>query len=144
MKLWKKILIAFSILAVIGVGLVAYGIYKIEGTYTEKIVPDMKRYVQMTKEQQDEYVITHMEELLTTTSQPEELKYFQEAMKNDPEFRQAGVDWGRSICAVFIDMSEEISAGLSAEDKARYKAEAEENDTRGDKFTKLLEQNKIQ
>ena len=144
MKLWKKILIAFSILAVIGIGIFAYGIYKIEGTYTEKIVPDMKRYVQMTKEQQDEYVITHMEELLTTTSQPEELKYFQEAMKNDPEFRQAGVDWGRSICAVFIDMSEEISAGLSAEDKARYKAEAEENDTRGDKFTKLLEQNKIQ
>ena len=144
MKLWKKILIAFSILAVIGVGLVAYGIYKIEGTYTEKIVPDMKRYVQMTKEQQDEYVVTHMEDLMMTTLQSEEFKSFQKAMKDNPELRQAGIDWGRSICAVFISMSEEIFAGLSEEDKAKYKAEAEENDTRGDKFTKLLEQNKIQ
>ena len=144
MKLWKKILIAFSILAVIGVGLVAYGIYKIEGTYTEKIVPDMKRYVQMTKEQQDEYVVTHMEDLMMTTLQSEEFKSFQKAMKDNPELRQAGIDWGRSICAVFISMSEDIFAGLSEEDKAKYKAEAEENDTRGDKFTKLLEQNKIQ
>ena len=144
MKLWKKILIAFSILAVIGIGIFAYGIYKIEGTYTEKIVPEMKRYVQMTKEQQDEYVITHMEELLTTTSQPEDLKYFQEAMKNDPEFRQAGVDWGRSICAVLIDMSEEISEGLSAEDKAKYKAEADARDERNDRFTKMLEQSQKQ
>ena len=78
------------------------------------------------------------------TLQSEEFKSFQKAMKDNPELRQAGIDWGRSICAVFISMSEEIFAGLSEEDKAKYKAEAEENDTRGDKFTKLLEQNKIQ
>ena len=143
MKLWKKILIAFSILAVIGVGLVAYGIYKIEGTYTEKIVPDMKRYVQMTKEQQDEYIVTHMEKLMMTLNS-EDFQHLQKAMNNDPELRQAGIDWGRSICAVFISMSEDIFAELSAEEKVKYKIEAEENNTRGDKFTKLLEQNKIQ
>lgn len=143
MKLWKKILIGFFILAVIGIGLAAYGVSKISDTYTEKIEPDMKRYVQMTKEEQNEYVLVHMEELLATASQPEELKYFQEAIKNNPEFRQAGIDWGRSICAIFIVMSEEISGGLSEEEKAMYKAEADARNERDEKFTKMLEQNQV-
>ena len=143
MKLWKKILIGIFVLVAIVIGVAAYGLYKIGDTYTEKIEPEMKRYVQMTKEQQDEYVIIHMEEFMGNFLEPEELQPFQEILKNNPEVRQAAIDWGRSACAILIIDSKDISAGLSPEDNVKYEAEREEYQQRYDKFRKLLKENQV-
>ncbi|MBR4695302.1 MAG: hypothetical protein IKR65_01790 [Selenomonadaceae bacterium] len=144
MKLWKKILIAVVILGVIGIGFAGYGLYKMGTAYKEKIEPDMKQYVQMTKEEQDKYVITHMEDLLVAiqSGNDKDLQSDLDAVRNNPEVRQAGIDWGRSICASLIDMSDDISEGLSEEAKALYKAEAEAGEKRSDKFTKLLKEHR--
>ena len=48
MKLLKKILIGIVVLIMIGVGLIGFGVFEAKKTYTEKIEPDMKRYVTMT------------------------------------------------------------------------------------------------
>ena len=140
MKLWKKILIALLALAVVGIGLVFYGLSKMGDVFTEKIEPEMKTYVLLTKEEQDEYVITHMEELFGNFLEPEELQSFQDDMNNDPEFCQAFIDYGRSICATFIVDSKEIFSGLSAEDKAAYFSEKEEYQQRLDRFRALVNQ----
>ena len=67
MNLWKKILIGVFILAAIVVGLVGFGIFKAHQAYTEKIVPDMKRYVTMTQQEQDQYVMSKLGELYAFT-----------------------------------------------------------------------------
>ncbi len=144
MKLWKKILIGVVILGVIGLGFAGYGIYKMGTAYKEKIEPDMKQYVQMTKEEQDKYVITHMEDFLMAiqSGDDKDLQSDLDAVRNNPEIRQAGIDWGRSICASLIDMSDDISGELSEDAKALYKAEADAGEKRSDKFTKLLKENR--
>ncbi len=137
MKLWKKILIALLALAVVGIGLVFYEIY----VPTKKMESEMKTYVQLTKEEQDEFVITLMEETIFEFKNPEESQAFQDMMNNDPEVRQAGIDWGRSACARVIVNSEDIFSGLSSEDKAAYYAEEEEYEQRYDRFKALVKQN---
>ena len=137
LKLWKKILIALLALAVVGIGLVFYEGY----VFTKKMEPKIKTYVLLTKEEQDEYVITHMEKLFGNFLESEELQSYQDIMNNDPKVRQAGIDWGRSACATFIVDSEEIFSGLSSEDKAAYYTEKEEYQQRFYRFRTLLKQN---
>ncbi|MBR2179067.1 MAG: hypothetical protein IJ862_01555 [Selenomonadaceae bacterium] len=144
MKLWKKILIGIFVLMMIGLGIVVYGLSKVSDMYTEKIEPEMQRYVQMTTEEQDEFVIVHIGDLMGNFLKPDELQSFQELMTDDPEIRQAGIDWGRSACAVFIRDSENISAELSPEDKAKYIDEAEEYQQRFDRFHELLQEAQVQ
>ncbi len=139
MKLWKKILIALLALAVVGIGLIFYGASKME--FKEKIEPEMKTYVLLTKEDQDEYVLTHMDELFGNFLEPEDMQSFRDDMNNDPEFRQASIDYGRSICATFIVDSEDIFSGLSPEDKAAYHSEKEEYRQRFERFKALVNQN---
>ncbi len=135
MKLREKILIALLALvtlALVGTGLVFYGV----DVLTEKIESEMKIYVQMTKEEQDKYVITQMEEIIMIMNfkDPEDLQSFRDTMNNDPEFRQVCIDWGRSACAKFIVDSEDIFPGLSSEDKLAYFSEKEEYWQRSDRL----------
>ena len=60
MKLWKKILIAIIVLSAIGIGLIGFGIFEAHEAYKNKIEPDMKRYVTMTQQEQDEYVLSKL------------------------------------------------------------------------------------
>ncbi len=143
MKLWKKLLIGAAVLAVIVVGLVGYGVFKAGQVYTEKIEPDMKRYVLMKPQEQDEYVLSRLVELYDMVYQKgtknEQNKAAAEAMKNNPAVRQAGLVWGRALCASFVKNSEEIFKTLSAEDKAKYSREAKDLDDKGEHFAKELE-----
>ena len=142
MKLWKKILIGVFVLAVIAVGLVGFGIFKAHKAYTEKIEPDMKRYVTMTQQEQDQYVLSKLEEfygLAYRMNTSEEGKKAVEAMQNDPAIRQAGLVWGRSLCATIIKDSDEISANLSPQEKAKYVQEAKDFDDKSERFQKELE-----
>lgn len=136
-KLWKKIFIALLALAVVGIGLFFYERHVL----TEKMESEMKTYVQLTKEEQDEFVVTLMEETIFEFKDLEELQTFQDIMNNDPEVRQAGIDWGRSACARFIVHSKNIFSGLSLEDKTAYYAEEEEYQQRYDRFKALINQN---
>lgn len=142
MKLWKKILIGVFVLVVLAVGAVGFGIFKAHKAYTEKIEPDMKRYVTMTQQEQDQYVLSKLEDfygLAYQMNNSEEGKKAVEAMRNDPAIRQAGLVWGRSLCATIIKDSSDISANLSAAEKAKYVKEAEDFDDKSKRFQKELE-----
>lgn len=143
MKWWKKLLIAVAILAALGLGLMGYGAWKVADVYEEKIQPDMARYVQMAKEDQDQYVLAHMEDLLKSIQSDdtdEEVKLEAEAIAKDPAARQAALEVGRSMCAVLLSASDEITGKLSAEDKAKYEEEAKALDARGTAFDKAVKE----
>lgn len=141
MKLWKKILIGVAILAALGLGLLGYGTMKVADVYSEKIKPDMQRYVQMTREDQDKYVIDHLQELMKATqNEDSDATVMLEAMQNNPDVRQAGIEMGRSVCASLIGLSDDIMDSLSPEDKKKYEQEAKALDSRTDRFEELLNQ----
>ncbi len=142
MKLWKKVLIGVVILALIGIGIVGYGFFKAGQAYTEKLVPDMIRYTQMTTQEQDQYVITHMEDLVIALSSDKTNEKNQatlDAMKNDPAVRQAGIAWGRSVCASIISNDKDISAKLTPEQREQYKKESADGEEKSKRFQELLD-----
>ena len=142
MKWWKKLLIAVGILAALGIGLMGYGVWKVSDVYEQKIQPDMQRYVQMNKEEQDKYVISHMEDLmksLKSDDTDEKTKLVSEAIEKDPATRQAAIEVGRSLCAVLLSASDDITSKLTAADKAKYEEEGKALDARGKAFDKAVE-----
>ena len=142
MKLLKKILIGIVVLIMIGVGLIGFGVFEAKKTYTEKIEPDMKRYVTMTQQQQDEYVLSKLGDLYTLSHKRDDSpvgKAALDALQNDPAVRQTGLVWGRSLCAFIITQSKDISSTLSPEDKAKYAKEAEDFDSKSERFQKEME-----
>ena len=142
MKLWKKVLIGVAILAALGIGLLGYGVWKVSDVYEQKIQPDMQRYVQMTKEEQDKYVIAHMEDLLKSIQSDdtdEKVKLEYEAIEKDPASRQAAIEVGRSMCAVLLSASDDITSKLTAADKAKYEEEGKALEARGKALDKAVE-----
>lgn len=142
MKLWKKILIGIFVLAVIVFGLVGFGIFKAHQAYTEKILPDMKRYVTMTEQEQDQYVLSKLGDLYRFAYQINDSaaeKETFEAVQNDPAARQAGLVWGRAVCANIIKDDKNISPTLSAAEKAKYEKEAEDLHEKGERWKKEME-----
>lgn len=151
MKLWKKLLLAVGILAALGIGLLSYGVMKFEDVYTEKIKPDMQQYVQMNQEEQDKYIITNLEKLLKgiqseDAKTDDKVKMDLEAVQKDEAVRQAGVAFGRSVCAHLINVSEDITKTLSPEDKAKYKKEADALEQRSQHLDDMVAKytNKVQ
>ena len=142
MKLWKKILIGLFVLAAIVVGLIGFGMFKAHQAYTEKIEPDMKRYVTMTRQEQDQYILTKMGDLYGFVDRMEDSakgKAAYDAIMNDPVARQAGLDWGRALCATIIKDNKDISDTLSAADKVKYLKEAEDFEEKNKRFQKEME-----
>ena len=141
MKLWKKILIGVLVLAAIGVGIAGYGIFKGYKLYTEKIAPDMIRYTQMTQAEQDQYIISRMEDFTTMIAGKDKDgkgKAVLQAMETDPELRQAGIVWGRALCASIIKDDRELSARLTPAQRAQYEREADDLDDKGERFTNMM------
>ena len=143
MKLWKKILIGVLVIAVIGIGAVVYGLFKVQKLYTEKIAPDMVRYTQMTTAEQDKYIISRMEDLTTMIAGEDKDgkgKAVVEAMEKNPELRQAGIGWGRAVCATIIKDDEDLSSRLTPVQKAQYKKEADGLDDKSKHFQEKMRQ----
>lgn len=135
MKLWKKILIGVFVLIVIAVGLVGFGMFKGYQAYKEQIEPDMLRYVKMTQQEQDQYVLTKLVDFYGFVYQRDNSEKGQatlDALTNDPAVRQAGLIWGRAICATIIKDNWDISSTLSAADRAKYAREADDLDDKGE------------
>ena len=141
MKLWKKLLIGVLVVAAIGIGLVGYGIFKVQKLYTEKIAPDMVRYTQMTSAEQDKYIVSRMEELTTMIAGEDKDgkgKAVVQAMETNPELRQAGIVWGRAVCASIIKDNEDLSSRLTPAQKEQYKKEAEDLDGKSQHFQDMM------
>ena len=141
MKLWKKLLIGVLVVAAIGIGLVGYGIFKVQKLYTEKIAPDMVRYTQMTSAEQDKYIVSRMEELTTMIAGEDKDgkgKAVVQAMETNPELRQAGIVWGRAVCASIIKDNDDLSSRLTPAQKAQYKREAEDLDDKSEHFQNMM------
>ncbi|MBQ7516303.1 MAG: hypothetical protein IJS96_08485 [Schwartzia sp.] len=142
MKLWKKLLIAVVVLVLIGVGFVTYGLFQVGKVYTEKIEPDMKRYVQMTPKDQDEYVLSKLADLyglIYAKDQSGQGDAVRKAISSDPAIRLAGIEWGRAVCASIVKDSKDITANLTDAEKANYKREAENLEEKGERFRQALE-----
>lgn len=136
----KKILIAVGILAVLGiVGIVFIG-NKIDSALKAR-EPEFRQYLTMTVEEQNAYVEQNIDIFLQMMMQKADEKGQAafDKIKNDPEVRAAAVEFGRSIVAGFIMASEPIVKDMAEDVKAQIKAEADEIESRGDKYTKLLE-----
>ena len=142
MKLWKKILIGVFVLAVVAVGVTGFGLFKGYQAYKEKIEPDMKRYVTMTQQEQDAYVMSKMGDFcdfLYQRQSSDEKRSRLEAMENDPAVRRAALVWGRGICAAIIKDNWSISSTLSAADRAKYEREADDLDDKGERMQKEMQ-----
>ena len=147
----KKILAilgAIVIVAIIVLGITTCGVMKIANETLKEKEPQLRQYVQMTEAEQNEYVLKNMDELIAAiaaTSTPDDDPDYEKAqkslaeMKNDPEYRAAGLKLGRSIVAMFIISSDPIVADLSPEDKAKYQAEADQLETNLDAYMKVKE-----
>lgn len=137
MKLWKKLLITVAVLVLIGAGFIGFGLFKAGKAYTEKIEPEMKRYVRMTPKDQDEYVVSRLTDLYGLFYAKDETgqgEMVRKAINSDPAIRQAGIEWGRSVCANIVKDSKEISATLTDAEKEKYKREAENLEEKGERF----------
>jgi hypothetical protein len=141
MKLWKKLLIGVLVLVALGIGIVGYGLFKMQKLYTEKIAPDMVRYTQMTSAEQDKYIVSRMEDLTMMIAGDDKDgtgKAVVEAMEKDPALRQAGIVWGRAICASIIKDNDDLSSRLTPAQKEQYKKEAEDLDDKSEHFQNMM------
>ena len=133
----KKLLIVIGFLTVLGiVGLVFVG-NKIDSELKEK-EPEFRQYVTMTTEEQNAYVeknfIALFSKLASINETDEKLQNSVAQLKADSEALQAGIAVGRSLIAGLILANEDILKDLSTEIHNKLKAEAEESDSRADKF----------
>ena len=60
-------------------------------------------------------------------------------LNTQPEIQKALTEFGRSVIATGIMLSEPIVNDMSAEVKAKYQAESDEFEARIDKYSKLIE-----
>ena len=99
----------------------------------------MIRYTQMTQAEHDQYIISRMEDLTTMIAGKDgKGKAVVQAMETDPELRQAGIVWGRALCASIIKDDRELSARLTPAQRAQYEREADDLDDKGEHFTNMM------
>ena len=133
----KKILMFIGLLAVLGIGAMMFLGNKIETKLAEK-EPEFRQYVTMTTEQQNAYVEKNFFEFFGAitdySTKEEQVKAALEKMKTDPEGLKIAIDMGRSMVAELILKNENILKDLSADVHNSLQAEANEGDSRAEKF----------
>ena len=133
----KKLLMFVGLLAILGIGAMFFLENKIESKFAEK-EPEFRQYVTMTPEEQNAYIEKNLFELLDTitnySTRKEQATVEIENLKADPEALKAAVALGRSMVASLILANENILKDLSAEVHNKLQAEADEGDSRAEKF----------
>ncbi|MCR5833567.1 MAG: hypothetical protein K6G55_02850 [Selenomonadaceae bacterium] len=106
---------------------------------------DFKYYMTLSHEEQNEYVLKHINEILTlvrreakTEQEKIELQNIVESEDN-PVLKKAMIEFGRSIMATGIVASETIFQGLSEEVKLRYENESGKLSYRFENYLTALE-----
>lgn len=148
-NLFKKILIVFAIIGVVAViGFVAlgYGTYKVADEALKEKEPQLRQYLQMDEAAQNKYVLDNIIEVsakvdLDKDGKPEDKEKFERFLKLNaqPDIQKALVDVGRSLMASAIILSEPIVNDMTPDIKAKYEKEAEDFETRTEKYKKLIE-----
>jgi len=141
------ILGAIFIVAIVVLGVTTCGIMKVADEALKEREPQLREYVKMTEEQQNEYVSKNMDDIIasvaaeakTDSAEDQKARKNFEEMKTDPEYRAACLKLGRSIMAMLVISSEPILADMSAEDKAKYQAESDQLEANMDAFMKVKE-----
>ena len=139
------ILGAIFIVAIIVLGVTTCGVMKVADEALKEREPQLREYVKMTEEQQNEYVLKNMDDLIaaiiaetkTDSAEDQNARKTFEEIKNSPEYSEAGLKLGRSIVAMFVISSDPIVADMSPEDKAKYQAECDQLESRLDVFIKI-------
>lgn len=149
--IWKKILVILGILAFVGlvtVGVTTCGILKLTGDWVKEKEPELLEYVKMNEVEQNIYVENHIDELFrridvyaekNESDVTAEEKTAWKNFENDVEAKTASLQLGRSLVAALIMSSENITKGLSAEDKEKYEKESELLSERTEIYKNLLE-----
>ena len=146
----KKILAivgAIVIVAVVVLGVTTCGIMKVADEALKEREPQLREYVKMTEEQQNDYVSKNMDDIIATvaaeaktdSAEDQNARKNFEKVKNDPEYRAACLKLGRSIMAMYIISSEPVTADLSEDDKAKYQAESDQLSANLDALSKVEE-----
>ena len=130
----KKILMivgALVLVAIVVLGVTMCGVKQVADEKLKEKEPQLRQYVQMTEVDQNTYVEKNMNELFTTIigelkDDKEISKENLQKLESDPEAKEAGIQLGRSIVAMFIISSDNIVKDLSPADKDKYTKESDE------------------
>ena len=134
------IVLVFAII----LGVTTCGVLHVADEWSKEKEPEVRQYLQMTEADQNVYIEKHMDELFMSISddiKPDDEDIDKETldkMKNDPELRDAGIKLGRSLIATFAMNSENLSKELNADDKTKYKAEADDLDSRIETYGNIM------
>ena len=137
----KKVLIGIGVLVILlaafGIGGMMFLKNKIETNIAEK-EPEFRQYITMTAEEQNAYVEKNFFEFFDSitdySTKEEQAKAALAKIKSDPEGLQIAIDMGRSVVAQLILKNENILKDLSADDRSKLQAEANEGKSRAEKF----------
>lgn len=134
--------LAFIIVVVLGV--TTCGVLKTTEDFFNELEPEMKQYVQMTEQEQNEYVEKHLDEILRKIDKYTEAteKENWAVIVKDPEFHEKGIKLGRALCATTIIGLDSIRTTLTAEQVDAYQKESDTLSDAGDEFAKVLEKYK--
>ena len=127
----KKIFIGVVVLGIIVAALLGISTYMFADEAVKAHEPQLRQYIQLDTAAQNEYIIKNADELLlqaaTEATEPKdkaEMEILNKA-KDDPEFRKALVDLGRSFLARAIMHSDAIVKDMSEAQKTQYQSEAD-------------------
>ena len=146
----KKILIVAGILLVIGailIGVAGYQVVKVADDFYQAREPELRQYVTMSVEEQNAYVEKNLTEFLTAAinnSDVEEDKKIWNQIKDNPETKAIGIEFGRSLVANVIIASDSIIADVKDDVKEKLQKEAEQFEARSNKLSQALEKIKAQ
>ena len=142
----KKILIGIGVLVILlaafGIGGMMFLGNKIETKLAEK-EPEFRQYITMTTEEQNAYVEKNFFEFFDSitdySTKEEQAKSALAKIKSDPEGLQIAIDMGRSVVAQLILKNENILKDLSADVHDKLQAEANEGESRAEKFKTYMD-----
>ena len=139
----KKVLLTIVALLIVGGALMIYGTYKVTDEALKEKEPILRQYVQMTEEQQNNYIIEHVDEIIdqaATSNKPEEKAGAEilEATKNDPAVQKAVVDLGRALLAAAVMHSEPLVKDMNDSLKAKFQKEKDDLTNRLEKYSDAL------
>lgn len=128
----KKILLTIVLFALVAIGFVGYGSYKVVNDTIKNKEPQIRQYIQLDEAMQNKYIIDNVSELLTdidldNDGKPEDKEKIKLLMKanDNPEVQQALINLGRSFMASVILSSDSILKDLNENLKDKYQQESE-------------------
>ena len=133
----KKILLGVVILGLIAFAIIGYGTYKVADEALKEREPQLRQYLELDAAAQDILSTADLDKD-GKTEDKETIERLKE-LNTQPEIQNALIQFGRSVIATGIMLSEPIVNDMTPEVKEKYQKEVDELETRLDKYSKLIE-----